>query len=175
MTRFLLALSFILLHSALFNAAQAQGFMERLTKRVAGQGTVTVTQDQRLTDLINGNGQKKTISTSTAVVTPSVQDEEPTTLPMPTGKKTKVRGFRIQVYWGGSQRTDQTKAQQAANKVSALFPEFQTYTSFESPHWRCRVGDFTDRNQAWEAMQRLREAGLAKDAMIVRSEIFIYQ
>ena len=157
-------------------------FIDQLTRKVEGQGTVTITQDKRLTDLINGIGQRGGAGQQTA--SPATEEkaqqqiadeDEPSTPGTATGKKTKVRGFRIQIYWGGSQRVHQAKAQQAAEKVATMFPEYQAYTSFESPHWRCRVGDFTDRQKAWEALQRLREAGVATDAMIVRSEIYIYQ
>lgn len=160
-------------------------FIDNLTKRVDGQGIVTITQDKRLTEIINGERQPVVAASSKddkaapqkaeKEIKEDDDEEESPTPATPTGKRTKVRGFRIQIYWGGSQRIHQTKAQQAADKVATLFPEYQAYTSFESPHWRCRVGDFTDRHEAWEALKKLREAGIASDAMIVRSEIYIYQ
>lgn len=162
--------------------ANAQGkFMDNLTKKVDGQGIVTITQDKRLTEIINGERQPAAASSVDDKVpqkeTKIKEEEEKDSLitATPTGKRTKVRGFRIQIYWGGSQRIHQTRAQQAADRVALLFPEYQTYTSFESPHWRCRVGDFTDRNEAWEALKKLRNAGVASDAMIVRSEIYVYK
>jgi len=151
-------------------------FIDQLTQKVEGQGCVTITQDKRLADLVNGVRQQQAAPSTEEKAHPkAAEEDEPSTPGTATGRKTKVRGFRIQIYWGGSQRVHQTKAQQAAEKVTSLFPEYQAYTSFESPHWRCRVGDFTDRQKAWEALQRLREAGVASDAMIVRSEIYIYQ
>lgn len=152
----------------------AQTFTEKLTRKVEGQGTVTLTQDQRITDLINGNGTTRPSSPTSTADRKTGSDDD--TLPgIPTGKKTKVRGFRIQVYWGGSLRTDQSKAQMAGTKVTNLFPELQAYTSFESPHWRCRVGDFLTREEASEYFDKLREAGLAGEAMIVRSEVYTYK
>lgn len=157
-------------------------FLDQLTRKVEGQGSVTITQDKRLADLVNGvvqpgGGRQQAAAPATDEKAQQqiVDEDEPSTPGTATGKKTKVRGFRIQIYWGGSQRVHQTKALEAAEKVTTMFPEYQAYTSFESPHWRCRVGDFTDRQKAWEALQRLREAGVATDAMIVRSEIYIYQ
>lgn len=151
----------------------AQTFTDQLTRKVEGQGTVTLTQEQRITDLINGSGTTQTSSTSTADRTTGADDD---IVPVvPTGKKTKVRGFRIQVYWGGSLRTDQSKAQAAGIKVTTVFPELQAYTSFESPHWRCRVGDFLTREEASECFEKLRNAGLAGEAMIVRSEVYTYK
>lgn len=161
--------------------ANAQGkFMDNLTKQVDGQGIVTITQDKRLTEIING--ERQVIASSKDEKVPQKDskikdeaDKDSLIASTPTGKRTKVRGFRIQIYWGGSQRTDQAKALQAASRVATLFPEYQAYTSFESPHWRCRVGDFVDRHDAWEALKRLRDAGVAPDAMIVRSEIYVYK
>ncbi|MBQ9363044.1 MAG: SPOR domain-containing protein [Bacteroidaceae bacterium] len=168
----------IVLAFALTTNAQSK-FIDNLTKKVDGQGIVTITQDKRLTEIINGERQLTAPSKDDKAqqTDNKIKEEEKDTLitTAPTGKRTKVRGFRIQIYWGGSQRIDQTRAQQAADRVAVLFPEYQTYTSFESPHWRCRVGDFTDRKDAWEALKRLRDAGVASDAMIVRSEIYVYK
>lgn len=148
----------------------AQSFTDNLTRKVEGQGEVAITQDQRITDLINGNGTVESSSTSTAERTTGSNDDT-----TPTGRKTKVRGFRIQVYWGGSQRTDQSKAQTAGLKVTTSFPELQAYTSFDSPHWRCRVGDFLTREDANEYLHKLREAGLAAEAIVVSSEVYTYK
>lgn len=169
----------IVFAAALSQSTSAQGFIEQLTATKAGQGKVTVTQDQRLTDIINGNGKHSSGSTSTGVGVVTPQQDKPTSttqtnLPA-TGKKVKVRGYRIQIYWGGSQRVDQSKAQQMAARSGALFPELQTYTSFDSPHWRCRVGDFVEREDAVEYLRKIREARICDDAMIVRSEVYVYQ
>ncbi len=151
-------------------------FVDELTKVVPGQGRVTVNQDERLTDIINCT----TPSTSTDADPKMSKDKEETAdetpaLVTPTGKKTKVRGYRVQIYWGGSNRADQARAQHAAQQVATLCPQYKAYTSFESPHWRCRVGDFVDRHEAVEALKELKRAGIASEAMIVRSEVYIYQ
>ena len=166
-----LAHIFILLLLVCSANAQTK-FVDNLTRVVAGQGRVTVNQDERLTRIINGESLKE--ETDKDVDKDEEEDEDPT-LVTPTGKKTKVRGYRIQIFWGGSNRADQAKAQQAASQSSMLFPQYKAYTSFESPHWRCRVGDFKERHEAVEALKELRRAGLAREAMIVRSEIYIYQ
>lgn len=148
---------------------QAQDrFMPVLQSQKPGEGKVTVVQDQRLTDIINndtnvfpetrdGKGNEKVEGMGVAQ----------------EGRKVKLRGYRIQVYWGGSQRTDQTKAIHAGNRVTSMFPELQAYTTFESPHWRCRVGDFRDRKEASEYLTKLRNAKV-EGAMVVRSEILVY-
>ncbi len=171
-----LANIFILLLFACFANAQVR-FIDNLTRVVAGQGKVTVSQDERLTDIINGDRQKNTDNESDKEVDKEKEEEDTDNpaLVTPTGKKTKVRGYRVQIYWGGSTRSDQSRAQHAANQAMTLFPEYKAYTSFESPHWRCRVGDFKERHEAVEALRELKKAGIAREAMIVRSEIFIYQ
>ena len=87
----------------------------------------------------------------------------------------KARGYRIQVFWGGSARIDQTNAQRMGTRVTTLFPELQAYTTFESPNWRCRVGDFVTRQEAADYLKKLKDAKLTDDAIIVKSEVIIYQ
>lgn len=161
MIRFLSILFFL----SIFATINAQEFMEHLTSKNAGQGTVTVLQDPRLDEIVNGKKQ---------YVAPVKEKEEK--LPgIQTGKKIKARGYRIQVYFGGSTRNDQANAQRAGNKVATLFPEIQTYTTFDSPNWRCRVGDFVTRQEAADYLKKLKDAKLSQDAIIVKSEVFIYQ
>lgn len=134
-----------------------------------GSGKVSVVQDPRLSDMINGRASHRF-------------DEEASTgrherVPLVPERKRvmKTKGFRIQVFWGGSERTEQSKARAAGNKVTSLFPELQAYTSYESPHWRCRVGDFSDREEAQKYLNKIRKANLANGAMIVKSEIILRQ
>lgn len=144
----------------------AQNFTDQLQTTVAGQGTVTVHQDSILDDMVNGKRQ----------FVPEKKEVVKRDLPgIQKGKKTKARGYRVQVYWGGSTRTDQTKAQRAGARVTALFPEQHAYTTYESPHWRCRVGDFGTHKDAAEFLNKLKEANIAQGAIIVKSEVFIYQ
>ncbi|MBR3619538.1 MAG: SPOR domain-containing protein [Bacteroidaceae bacterium] len=146
----------------------AQNFTDHLQSKVQGQGTVTVHQDSLLDDMVNGKKQ----------FVPEKKDDGKGGITIGgvlNGKKTKARGYRIQVYWGGSTRTDQTNAQRAGNKVSTIFPELQVYTSFESPNWRCRVGDFVTRQDANDYLNKLKEARLGQGAIIVKSEVYIHQ
>lgn len=143
----------------------AQNFTDHLTSKTAGQGTVVVHQDSILDDMVNGKKQ----------FIPEKKEEKKELPTIHKGKRTKARGYRIQVYWGGSTRTDQINAQRAGNKVSTLFPELQVYTTFESPNWRCRVGDFVTRQEADEYLKKIRETRLSQGAIIVKSEVLIYQ
>ena len=143
----------------------AQDFIKHITSNVAGQGTVTVHQDTLLDNIVNGKKQ----------YVPEKKEEKREFSGMQTGKKMKARGYRIQVYWGGSARTEQTNAQRAGAKITAVFPELQAYTTFESPNWRCRVGDFVTHKDAQAYLKKINDAKLSKGATIVKSEVYIYQ
>lgn len=143
----------------------AQTFTEHLTRQAAGQGTVIVHQDSILDDMVNGKRQ----------FIPEKKEERKDLPSIQKGKKMRARGYRIQVYWGGSTRNDQSNAQRAGTKVTTVFPELQAYTTFESPNWRCRVGDFVTHQEASDYLSKLKEAHLSQGAIIVKSEVFIYQ
>lgn len=149
----------LFLSVALSSSAQER-FMDHLTAR-NGKGTVTVHQDYRLTKFVNGDyydPSEKEIMEVTKVV-----------------QKQKVRGYRIQVYWGGNQQSEKGKAKQAGYKVTTIFPELEAYTSFESPHWRCRVGDFTTHEEAEEYLAKIKKARVATDPIVVKSEIYMFK
>ena len=139
---------------------QAQGFVEHLESAQTGQGRVTLIQDERLTAILNGQSLREEVK----------KDED---FDMQRGRLKKVRGYRVQMFWGNSSRADQQKADRIGTQVSTIFPELKYYTSFDSPHWHCRVGDFITREEANKYLSKLRR--ISKDAMIVRSEIFVYQ
>ena len=142
----------------------AQDFIRHITSNVAGQGTVTVHQDTLIDNIVNGKKQ----------YVPEKKDEKKDPLGSQTGKKMRARGYLIQVYWGGSARTEQANAQKVGARVTILFPELQAYTTFESPNWRCRVGDFVTYKDAEVYLKKINEARLSKGATIVKSEVYIY-
>ena len=154
--RILIALSFFIISSS-FSSLGAQTFSQKLTTRT--NGTVTLHQDQRLTNIIDG------------VSTPAGGDDEQASIH--TGKKTKVKGWRILMFRGDSSPKAHEEAKSIGSRVSALFPELKYYVDYTAPTRRCRVGDFRSREKAEEYLEKIREAGLGKDAMIVKSEIFI--
>jgi len=152
-------------------------FTDHLTKKVGGQGVVTLSQSKRLTDLVNGVAVLP-VATSVPTTQTKVNDdtsEEPVVDASHYTKKIKARGYRIQVFWGGNKATDRSQAQSAGFKVTAQCPELQAYTSYESPHWRCRVGDFVTREEAAKYITKIRREIGISSAMIVKSEIWMYQ
>ena len=67
---------------------------------------------------------------------------------------------------------DQTQAQRIGTRVMGMFPELRAYTSFVSPHWICRIGDFTTYEDASAYMRKIKSRGIS-EAMVVKSEIYV--
>ena len=88
-------------------------------------------------------------------------------------KRIRINGFRVQVYYGGNNQKAKQEARQMAERVKIWFEELPVYTSFSSPHWICRVGDFQTRDDAMEVLQAMRESGRFPRAIIVKSKINI--
>ncbi len=145
-----------------FLPLRAQKFTAHLEQEVAGQGSVTVNQDTRLTGIVDGD----------IAVMPVEEEKVQNDFSMQTGKRKRMRGYRIQMYWGSSQRSDQQKALRMGTQVKNVYPELEAYTTFESPHWRCRVGDFKTREEANAYLSKLRR--ISHDAMVVQSEIIVF-
>ena len=45
------------------------------------------------------------------------------------------------------------------------------YVSFASPHWLCRAGDFRTIEEASEILRQIREMGIFREAVLVKSKI----
>lgn len=155
---------------------KAQNIISQLEAEGEGLGIIEIQQDERLTDILNGlTIIPSTVSTGHQgihLTTEGKLGQDGESMTRTSGVHQKARGYRVQVFFGTNQRADQTKAQQMGNKVTRQFPELRAYTSFESPHWRCRVGDFTNRNDASNYMRRLKAKGFS-EAMVVQSEIYV--
>ena len=88
-------------------------------------------------------------------------------------KRIRVNGFRVQVYYGGNNQKSKLQARQMAQRVKIWFEDLSVYTTFSSPHWICRVGDFQTREEAMEVLTAMRESGRFPRAIIVKSKINI--
>ena len=141
---------FVLLLLLVDAGAQAQGIIRSLERTVPGQGKVTIHQDPRIEALIGmecpATGEQKVI---------------------------KASGFRIQAYAGNNTRQAKNDADRVASRVKEYFPELSVYTSFISPRWLCRVGDFRSIEEADAMMRRLKATGMFKEVSIVRDQINI--
>ena len=87
------------------------------------------------------------------------------------GQKVKINGYRIQVYFGDNSRKGKTEARAAGLRFKKYFPALSIYVSFVSPHWLCRAGDFRTMEEASEVLRQIRQMGIFREAVIVKSKI----
>ncbi len=131
----------------------AQDIIKSLEERVPGQGVVTIHQDPAIAALIvaenpvTETGERKVISST---------------------------GYRVQVYAGSNSRVSRAEAEQMSAAVKEYFPNMRVYTSFSSPRWLSRVGDFRSIEEANVVMRQLRATGKFKEVIIVKDQINIH-
>ena len=81
-----------------------------------------------------------------------------------------VPGFRIQVI----STSDRSAAISAKTKVYQLYPELKPYLLYQSPYFRVRVGNFTDRDQAADYIKTLSKqfpnVSLVRDIVEIKGE-----
>jgi len=138
-----------------FSVAKAQNIVKSLERDVPTQGKVTVHQDSRLEALL---GQEHTSNATTG-------SEEQEFI--------KVAGYRVQVYAGNNSRSARSEAQNIGFKVKEYFPDLKVYTTFSSPRWLCRVGDFRSIEEADAALRQLKATGVFREVSIVKEQVNI--
>jgi hypothetical protein len=154
--RYLLTLCFL---SITLMASAQQNIVQSLqNKQRATDGTVTIHQDEKITELIG------TIHGRRGNATSGTGEEK---------KALKARGYRVQVYAGNNSRVARSEAHSMAARVKGEFPDLPVYTFFQPPRWLCRVGDFRSIEEADAAMRRLKSTGVFKEVSIVREQINI--
>ncbi len=89
--------------------------------------------------------------------------------------KTRVGGYRIQVFSDNNAHTAKSEAQTKASNISSRFPQYRTYIVYNSPYWRLKVGDFLSEEEAYEAIQELKRAfpAYGKEMRIVRDWVSV--
>ena len=181
------AFAFTLWLSMLTISAQ-QTFTDRLQQVAESAGRIVLHQDKSITDLVNGTPKKPvakpvqrkqvpdsttstTNTTNTTNTTTSQESDSMSVDSLLLGPKVKMNGFRIQVYFGDNSRQGKTEAQATGRRFRNTFPELPVYVSFVSPHWLCRAGDFRTMEEASETLRLIREMGIFREAVIVKSKI----
>ena len=147
---------FLLLAAFFFSlpaAAQQKNIVDELQKTEAGQGTVIIVQDARISAMLG------------KVYVKNADTDEPDFL--------KARGYRVQVYAGNNSRKARTEANEVAEEIKKAFPELPVYSFFQPPRWLCRVGDYRSIEEADAAMRMLKATGKFKEVSIVREQINI--
>ena len=82
----------------------------------------------------------------------------------------KTQGYRVQVYSGGSTRTDRQQAETTGAVMKTNFPNEPIYVHFYSPSWKCRMGNYKNINEAREILAKVKKLGY-KDACIIKGTI----
>ncbi len=173
--------------------AGAQSFTQRLQQKTqAGQGTVTVSHDKAIDDLVNGQAasqqdhesqEKQDKPESPAQKKPETppkdqrQDTTTDSVTVDSRRKVlrggvKINGYRVQAFAGGNQRKDRKKAEQVGNTIKAHYPDTPIYVHFYSPRWICRVGNFRTYEEAHEMLRNIRNLGIS-GASIVKGKITV--
>ena len=174
--------------------ASAQTFTQRVQQKgKAGEGTVTITQDKAIDDLVNGpatqlpeknadeTAQKAEQQKNRELTLKRRESYRDTTTVDPssidTRKKVmrggmKVNGYRVQAFAGGNQRKDRQKAEQIGSTIKASYPREPIYVHFYSPRWICRVGNYRTYEEATEMLQNIRKLGIS-GASIVKGKITV--
>lgn len=186
------------IHCSLFFSisAWAQTFTQRIQKKgQAGEGTLTVTHDQAIDKLVNGQqtavpvlpkqqADDKTTPTTTGQKKDETKPEAkapvatPDTTYMPDGRKkvmtnaAKVNGYRVQAFAGGNQRKDRQQAERIGNTIKASYPDEPVYVHFYSPRWICRVGNYRTYEEAHQMLLNIRKLGIS-GASIVKGKISV--
>lgn len=136
-------LLFLLLSSTCGLIAQEKiksPIIEDLNTTKISQGKVTVMQEESIKNIV-------------AVYAP----EDTTAIDWNTVNHVKVNGFKIQVFSGNNHRQSKDEAQQKAQLVSSAFPKEEVTVSYNSPFWRVRVGNYITREQANEALAKMKK------------------
>lgn len=119
-----------MLFCALVAGAQSN-IVSELQRDVQGEGTVRITQPEKLTELMGSMAQRD-------------------------GKPVQVEGYRVMVYSGNNSRAARDEANRMAQYMRTNFPGAEVYVVFESPIRSCQYGDYRTREEAEAVMYRLK-------------------
>ncbi len=158
------------------NLCAQQTFTEHLTRSVAGEGTVVLHQDAEIEALVNAPNPETQHSSAASqkLVSDSISSASEALHHITSGHRSQIIGYRIQVYAGGNNRRSKAEAHHMANLVRSSFGNVSVYTSFISPRWVCRVGDYKTREEASEQLRKMRATNMFGEASIVKSKIIVY-
>ncbi len=186
-------ISIIILCVGILVSADAQTFTQRLEKKVAGQGTVTIHQDSVIERLVNtaplgikstsaytdANKQTAQQSNTTkpnTTIGNTTTDEKDTNVvdnsPKMIRNGIKINGYRVQAFAGGNSRKDRQKAEHIGNDIKSNFADVPVYVHFYSPRWICRVGNYRTYEEAHQMLVSLRKLGYTQ-ATIVKGKITV--
>ena len=143
----LLPVLFFLL-AALSSGLKAQAPVDpfaRLETKKPGKGSVRVTQDPKIRDLVNLHVTQQR-------------------------KMNGIKGYRILIYMGSGQEA-RKEADQARAGFIRLYEDVNSYMRFEYPYFKVYVGDFRTKSEALRFLKQIE--GVYPDAF-VRDDIVAF-
>ena len=135
---------------------KAQNMITDLETSKAGEGTVRITCDPKINELLG-------TPTSSPRPSESISGSE---------NASKSIGYRIQIYMDNS-----PKAKNEVTRIQSLFngtfPDVGTYVNYNAPNWRVFVGDFRTKDEANAFKQNIQNSlpELGREMYIVPSRI----
>jgi len=154
-----LACIFFLLITANFVAAQNSAIIKDINTTKAGQGNVTVYEDEAIDGLIGAKG-------STA--SPGKTGDKPS-----SGNFIQTQGYKIQVYSGNDQRRSKNEASARKRLIEERFPGTDVTITYNSPVWRVRAGNFKSYEEAFEALKEFKNAfpSFGREMQIIKAVV----
>jgi hypothetical protein len=130
------ALMILLLSAAgpayLQSYAPPPDIFSRLESREPGKGTVRITQDVNIRNLVNMHVSQ-------------------------LRKTNGIKGYRVLIYMGSGQEANK-KADQERSRFISLYEEVKSYKRFEYPYFKVYVGDFRTKSEALRFLKHIEHA-----------------
>ncbi|MDE6041281.1 MAG: SPOR domain-containing protein [Muribaculaceae bacterium] len=138
-----LALTILIIMSPLLGIfAQEPDSINSIVDQINASGVIRVNQPEKL------NAEMRRLPGASFAKVDSENDDAPA-----------VRtGYRVQVYDDNNPRSARSQAEHVRSEVTAHFPQYNAYVTFNSPYWRVKVGDFKNRAEAEQALAEIRAA-----------------
>lgn len=165
--------SIIICFLALAVSASAQtSFLETLRSVEDGKGRVVVMQSLDIDTLINNN---RPIDSTAVAVAEAAEAEKADAAKDAAVKKAagttagagqKQATFRIQVFSGGNTQQDRLQAERAGKIMKSHFPASPVFVHFYSPSWKCRMGNFTDEQEARRVLAQVKALGFPQACIL---------
>jgi len=139
----------LLLSAAISGALRAQAPSDVFTRFESGkpgQGTVKITQDVNIRNLVNLHASQQR-------------------------KMNGIKGYRICIYLGSGQEANK-KADQERAKFISRYEDVKSYKRFEYPYFKVYVGDFRTKSEALRFLKKI-ERNYSDEAFI-REDIIAF-
>lgn len=152
--------------------AQNTSIIDDLNANKAGQGNITIYQDEYLDKLLG-----KKIVTNAPTNSNYFAEQMNTTGEEKTNslKYVRAKGYRIQAYSGNNQQVSKNEAEARRNAIRSAFPSMDVSVTYNSPVWRVKAGHFQTREQANQALQQMKNQfpSFGREMYVISDEIRI--